>query len=164
MGDTKGIARQEISLTVNGVRRTTVVRAGETLLDLLRVHLMLTGTKCGCEVGECGACTVVMDGRAVNACMVLAVQAEGRTIMTIEGLADAEGLHPLQKAFLDLGAVQCGFCTPGMLMSAWAVLQDNPDPTRAEVTRAIAGNLCRCTGYQMVVDAILQAAGKSDQP
>ncbi|MBL6975567.1 MAG: (2Fe-2S)-binding protein [Deltaproteobacteria bacterium] len=162
MSGKKDNGRYAVGLTVNGARRDVVVQAGETLLDLLRRHLRLTGTKCGCEVGECGACTVVLDGKAVNSCMVLAVQADSCNVTTIEGLADADGLHPLQEAFLEVGAVQCGFCTPGMLMSAWAVLQENPGPTRAEVTRAIAGNLCRCTGYQMVVDAIMQAAKKPD--
>lgn len=151
-----------IRLEVNGVEHQLQVGAGETLLDVLRGRLRLTGTKRGCEIGECGACTVVLDGKAVNSCMVLAVQADGKKVVTVEGLARKEQgrlvLHPLQEAFIAKGAVQCGFCTPGVLMSAYALLCENPDPTREEVARAVAGNLCRCTGYQMIVDAILDAA------
>ncbi|NOZ00910.1 MAG: (2Fe-2S)-binding protein [Deltaproteobacteria bacterium] len=143
---------------VNGASREARIRPGETLLEMLRNRLGLKGTKCGCEIGECGACTVVMDGVAVNSCMVLAAQAEGARVTTVEGLARDGRLHPLQEAFLELGAVQCGFCTPGMLMSALALLEIRPRPTRDEVARAIAGNLCRCTGYQMVVDSIMKAA------
>lgn len=165
-----------IRLTVNGETRAIEVRPGETLLEVLRGRLRLTGTKRGCEVGECGACTVVLDGRAVNACLVLAVQADGAEVLTVEGLARVgcaggaagggnggvghsdQNLHPLQRAFLDHGAVQCGFCTPGVLMSAYALLARDPSPTPEAVRRAIAGHLCRCTGYQAIVDAILAAA------
>jgi len=148
-----------VSITVNGTVREMRVAAGETLLDVLRRRLRLAGTKRGCEVGECGACTVILDGEAVNACLVPAFQADGREVITVEGLARDGELHPLQRRFLELGAVQCGFCTPGMLMSAWALLRRNPDPTREDVARAVAGNLCRCTGYQMIVDAVVAAAG-----
>lgn len=149
-----------VRMTVNGTHREVRVRPGETLLEMLRKRLGLKGTKCGCEVGECGACTVLFDGRAVNACMVLAVQARDSEVLTVEGLGRRGRLHPLQEAFLRHGAVQCGFCTPGMLMSAYSILRQRPNPTREEVTRAIAGNLCRCTGYQMVVDAVMEAAAQ----
>lgn len=147
-----------ISLRVNGRMHTLEVNPGETLLEVLRKRLRLTGTKRGCEVGECGACTIVLDGRAVNSCLVLAVQADGSEVVTVEGLAREGALHPLQRAFLEYGAVQCGFCTPGFLMSAHALLLKDPCPTPEAVRRAIAGNLCRCTGYQMIVDAVLAAA------
>lgn len=149
-----------IRLTVNGVARSLDVFPGETLLEVLRGRLRLTGTKRGCEVGECGACTVVLDGRAVNSCLVLAVQADGAEVLTVEGLAREGTLHPLQRAFLEHGAVQCGFCTPGVLMSAHALLAQDPSPTPDAVRRAIAGNLCRCTGYQAIVEAVLAAAGE----
>lgn len=150
-----------IRLTVNGVEKHLEVLPGETLLEVLRGRLRLTGTKRGCEVGECGACTVVLDGRAVNSCLVLAVQADGAEVLTVEGLARGGALHPLQQAFLDHGAVQCGFCTPGLLMSAHALLAENPSPAPDAVRRAIAGNLCRCTGYQAIVDAVLAAADEA---
>jgi aerobic carbon-monoxide dehydrogenase small subunit len=152
-----------ITFVLNG-RPVTVHAPGEmTLLALLRDHLLLTGTKCGCEIGQCGACTVLLDGRAVASCLVLAGQVAGRHVETVEGLAeevtpDGAGLHPLQKAFLDLDAVACGFCTPGMLMSALALLRATPRPTRGEIRRALSGNLCRCTGYQPIVDAVVRAA------
>lgn len=150
-----------IGLRVNGRDYSIRVLPGETLLEVLRARLRLTGTKRGCEIGECGACTVVLDGRAVNACLVLAVQADGAEVLTVEGLARGHTLHPLQRAFLEHGAVQCGFCTPGALMSAYALLAQDPSPTRDAVRRALAGNLCRCTGYQTMVDAVLAAAGAS---
>jgi len=153
-----------VELTVNGDRREATVRPGETLLELLRGRFGLTGTKCGCEIGECGACTVVVNEEAVNSCMMLAVQADGADVLTVEGLADKELLHPLQTAFLEHGAVQCGFCSPGMLMSAYALLRKNPTPSRRDVARAIAGNLCRCTGYQMVVDAVMEAGKTWEVP
>ena len=124
------------------------------LVDLLRDNLGLTGTKKGCEIGECGACTVIMDGKAVNSCLVLAIQADGSKIRTIEGISENGELHPLQKAFLEHDAVHCGFCTPGMVLSAISLLEQNPEPTEYEIREAIAGNLCRCTGYQQIVDAI----------
>ncbi|MBS3873605.1 MAG: (2Fe-2S)-binding protein [Firmicutes bacterium] len=128
------------------------------LLDVVREELDLTGTKEGCGQGECGACTVLLDGKAVNACLVLVGQVEGRNIETIEGLATGSSLHPLQQAFIDEGAVQCGYCTPGMLLSAKALLSDNPTPSEAEIRVAIAGNLCRCTGYTKIIKAIQSAA------
>ena len=125
---------------------------------MLREDLGLTGTKCGCEIGECGACTVLLDGEPVNSCLVLAPQIAGRRITTVEGLAPEARLHPLQESFMDHDAVHCGFCTPGMLLSAKALLDRNPHPTETEIRTAISGNLCRCTGYQQIVDAVLQAA------
>ncbi len=130
-----------------------------TLLRLLREKLGLTGTKEGCGIGECGACTVLLDGMPVNSCLILAPKVEGRRVETVEGLGSRESLHPLQKSFVENGAVQCGFCTPGMLMSAKALLEKNPKPTREEIKEAISGNLCRCTGYQQIMEAI-EAVGK----
>jgi carbon-monoxide dehydrogenase small subunit len=129
-----------------------------TLLDLLRNELGLTGTKRGCGIGQCGACTVLLDGDAVNSCLVLAPQADGRGIMTVEGLAEDGVLHPLQKSFIDHGAVQCGFCTPGLLMSAKALVDKNRHPSEEEIREAISGNLCRCTGYIQIIEAIKEAA------
>ena len=143
--------------TINGRLRLLTVRANTTLLDLLRDHLGLAGTKCGCEIGECGACTVLLDGRPVNSCLVLAPQIAGREVLTVEGLAQSGKLHPLQESFLEHDAVHCGFCTPGMLLCAKALLDRNPRPTEAEIRSAISGNLCRCTGYQQVVEAIAKA-------
>ena len=143
-----------IQISFNGKAHTLSVPANWTLLDVLREKLGLTGTKRGCEIGECGACTVVMDGQAVNSCLVLAPQADGATILTVEGLEQNGQLHPLQESFLKHDAVHCGFCTPGMLMSAYALLQRIPDATPEEIRRAIAGNLCRCSGYQQIVEAI----------
>jgi carbon-monoxide dehydrogenase small subunit len=133
---------------------------GVRLIDLLRDRLDLTGTKEGCGEGECGACTVILDGAAVNACLVLAAQLQGRSVLTVEGLARNGELDPLQQAFIDAGAVQCGYCSPGMLMSAKALLLRNPHPREAEVRTAIAGNLCRCTGYTKIVEAVLRATGE----
>ena len=148
----------KIRLTVNGRQHECEVDAQTRLLDLLREDLALTGTKEGCGEGECGACTVLIDGRAVNSCLVLAVQADGKTVLTIEGLADGEALHPIQQAFVELGGVQCGFCTPGFIMSAYALLQENPSPTDEEILTALEGNLCRCTGYTKIVEAVRHAA------
>jgi carbon-monoxide dehydrogenase small subunit len=147
-----------ITLSVNGREVAVSVAPETTLLDLLRDTIGLAGTKRGCEIGECGACTVLLDGRAVNACLVLAAQADGARVRTVEDLAPADGLSPLQEAFLDRDAVQCGFCTPGLLMSATELLAVNPDPTDMEIRTAISGNLCRCTGYQAIVEAIREAA------
>jgi len=144
----------EIRLTVNRQKYTLKIEPEVLLVDLLRDNLGLTGTKKGCEIGECGACTVIMDGKAVNSCLVLAIQADGSEICTIEGMSENGELHPLQKAFLEHDAVHCGFCTPGMVLSAVSLLEQNPDPTEYEIREAIAGNLCRCTGYQQIVDAI----------
>lgn len=130
-----------------------------TLLQVIREDLGLTGTKCGCERGECGSCTVLVNGLAINSCLMLAIEAEGKEILTIEGLAKNGQLHPLQEKFIELGAIQCGFCTPGMIMTAKALLDRNPKPTEEEVRREIAGNYCRCTGYDKIVEAILAAAG-----
>ena len=144
---------------VNGELRELEVSPSRSLLDILREDLFLTGTKRGCDGGECGACTVIMNGKAVNSCLVLAVELDGSEITTIEGLSvDVDDLHPLQKAFIEKGAVQCGFCTPGMIMTAKAFLDVNAEPTESEVRDAISGNLCRCTGYTKIVNAILTAA------
>jgi aerobic-type carbon monoxide dehydrogenase small subunit (CoxS/CutS family) len=148
----------DLTLTVNGERRTVDVAPETTLLELLRERLELTGAKSGCEVGDCGACTVLVDGRAVNACLMLASQAAGRDVLTIEGLANRERLHPVQQAFEELAALQCGFCGPGMIMSAVALLDENPQPSAAEIRDALAGNLCRCTGYTKMVAAVEEAA------
>lgn len=147
-----------IQLIVNGETVEAAVEPNRTLVQLLREDLGLTGTKHGCGLGDCGACTVIMDGKPVNACLVLAVQAQGREILTIEGLADNGKLHPIQQAFVDKGAIQCGFCTPGMILSAKALLDDNPKATEEEIRTAISGNLCRCTGYQKIVEAVQEAA------
>jgi carbon-monoxide dehydrogenase small subunit len=157
---------KKISLhtTVNGRTYELEISPNQTLLDLLRDALGLTGTKRGCEIGQCGACTVLLDGRAVNSCLVLAGQTEGRQITTVEGLAQGEKLTPLQEAFLDHDAVHCGFCTPGMLMSAKDLLDRNPSPTQQEIRAAISGNLCRCTGYLQIVEAVDDAAKRMRHP
>jgi len=147
-----------IEVTVNGRRRRLDVAVHHTLLDVLRDDLGLTGTKECCDVGECGACTVLVDGRAMNACLILAVEADGAVVTTVEGLADDGRLSALQAAFLDAGAVQCGFCIPGQLMAARALLDREPDPTVADVHAALAGNLCRCAGYEQITEAVLAAA------
>lgn len=150
---------KSIELTVNGQRYKVDVDEDMRLIDLLRDKLGLTGTKEGCSEGECGACTVIMNGEIVASCLVLAFQAEGSEIITIEGLTGADGsLHPIQKAFLDQGAVQCGFCTPGMVLAAKWLLDRNPHPSREEIREALSGNLCRCTGYNKIVDAVQRAA------
>jgi carbon-monoxide dehydrogenase small subunit len=151
-----------INLKVNGKPLELAVEANQTLVDLLRYDLGLTGTKKGCETGECGACTVLLNDKPVNACLVLAVQANGAEILTIEGLRPPQGLHPLQQAFVEKGAIQCGFCTPGMILSATSLLKLNPNPTEAEIRTALSGNLCRCTGYQKIVEAI-QSVGKNHE-
>jgi carbon-monoxide dehydrogenase small subunit len=147
-----------IALRVNGQDERHDVEPNQTLLAFLRDTLDLTGAKEGCNEGECGACMVLVDGRAINACLMLAVEADGREITTIEGIGDAAHLHPLQAAFLKHSAVQCGFCTPGMIMTALGLLAENPDPDEAAVREAMAGSLCRCTGYRQILDAILEAA------
>lgn len=148
-----------IRVTVNGRERTWAARPGDTLLEILRREGFV-GVKKGCGTGDCGACTVLLNGRAVNACLVLAAKADGGAVMTIEGVADGERLHPVQDAFLEAGAVQCGYCTPGMVLSAVALLSRNADPTEAEIREAISGNLCRCTGYVKQVEAIQRAAAR----
>lgn len=150
--------KKEINLTVNGEEYRLAIEPHRTLLQVLREDLGLTGTKEGCGKGDCGSCTVLVDGKAVNACLMLAVQAKGKSITTIEGLAPAEGLHPLQEAFIQYGAIQCGFCTPGMIICAKAFLDENPHPTEEEVKRALAGNLCRCTGYTKIIEAVMAVA------
>ena len=149
-----------IELTVNGQPVEAVVEPNRTLLQFLREDLGLTGTKHGCGLGDCGACTVILDGQPVNSCLVLAMQANGKEVLTIEGLAENGKLHPIQQAFVDKGAIQCGFCTPGMILSAKALLDANPKPTEEDIRMAISGNLCRCTGYQKIVEAIGEAAEK----
>jgi len=150
----------EINLNINGKEYQLSVAENALLLDVLRDDLGLTGTKRGCEIGECGACTVIMDGKTVNSCLVLAAQADGSDIRTIEGVANGNELHPLQRSFLKYDAVQCGFCTPGMVMSAVNLLEQNPHPDEQEIKEAIAGNLCRCTGYQPIVNAIKAVENK----
>jgi len=152
------MAKLDVELTVNGENHKLEVGSQERLLDTLREQLKLTGTKEGCSVGECGACTVIVDDQAVNSCMVLTAQVDGSEIITVEGLESKSGLHPLQKAFVEKQAVQCGFCTPGMLMSALALLNSNPKPSKEEIKTALEGNLCRCTGYQQIIDAVEMAA------
>ena len=147
-----------IKLTVNDREIEIAVEPNMTLTDLLRYELRLTGTKKGCGTGDCGACTVLLDGLPVNSCLVLAVQANGREVLTIEGLAGNGKLHPIQQAFVDHGAIQCGFCSPGMILSAKALLDENTRPTEREIRTAISGNLCRCTGYQKIVEAVQSAA------
>jgi len=148
----------ELSVTVNGRPRAVSVEACETLAEVLRERLGLTGLKVSCDVQVCGACTVLVDGLAVSACTYLAADAEGRAVMTVEGLARDGQLTPLQQAFIDAAAFQCGFCTPGMLMAGTALLADNPAPTREEVVAELEGNICRCTGYVPIIDAVLRAA------
>jgi carbon-monoxide dehydrogenase small subunit len=152
-----------IVITVNGQQRTLTTKANRTLLQVLRDDLGLTGTKDGCSEGECGACTVIMDGKPVNACLVLAPQADGCEIITIEGLGTRQRPHPLQQAFVDEGAVQCGYCIPGIIMSSYALLQVNAQPTDEEIRQAIAGNLCRCTGYTKIVAAVKKASEVSQR-
>ncbi len=150
----------EISVKVNNEQKTFAIAPADVLLDVLRRE-GYTGVKCGCRAGDCGACTVIMNGKAVTSCLTMAAQADGAEITTIEGLAQSNGkLHPLQQAFLDHGAAQCGFCVPGMILSAKALLDEHPSPTEPEVREAIVGNLCRCTGYKKQVEAILSVADK----
>ena len=150
----------KIDLTVNGKPQTLEVASNRTLLDALRDDLQLTGTKRGCDIGACGACTVIVNGAAILSCLTQAARCGGKDITTIEGLAQNGHLHPLQESAIEHGAVQCGYCTPGWLLSAKALLDDNPTPTRDDITNAIAGNFCRCTGYKKIVESIL-AVGKS---
>ena len=152
--------KKEITLIVNEEPYTIMVEPKKTLVDVLRNQLGLTGTKKGCDRGDCGACSILIDGEVVNSCLVLAVMANGKKITTIEGLAKEGKLHPLQKAFVEYGAIQCGFCTPGLIMAAYAHLQKNPVPTELETKQAIAGNICRCTGYVKVVEAIQAVSHK----
>ena len=155
--------RQHISAVVNGDPVDFLTDPGATLLDALRDDLGLTGSKEGCGSGDCGACSVILDGRLVCSCLVLAVEAEGRRVETIEGMADGSKLHPLQQTFLEHAALQCGFCTPGLLVAAKALLDVNPDPTESEARYWLAGNLCRCTGYDKVIRAVMDAAAELRQ-
>lgn len=152
--------KRVLSFTLNGDPIEVVCKDNMTLLDLLRDKLGLTGTKKGCEQGECGACTVMLDGKPVNSCCTLAVECEGRGVVTVEGIAKNGQLHPIQKQFIEKWALQCGYCTPGMIMSAKALLDVNPHPTELEIREAIEGNLCRCTGYAKIVEAIQATAAE----
>lgn len=147
-------AKRLISLKINGQEYEVAVHPNRTLLELLREDLMLTGTKQGCDDGACGACTVLLDGSPVRSCLLLAVEAENRQVTTIEGLAETEKLHPVQQAFVDHGAIQCGYCSPGMILTAKALLDKNPAPSEQDIKLAISGNFCRCTGYNKIVTAI----------
>ncbi|NMB41281.1 MAG: (2Fe-2S)-binding protein [Firmicutes bacterium] len=160
IADKEGVRHYLVTLNVNGDSYTRVVKANTTLVNVLRYDLNLTGTKRGCELGDCGSCTVLLGGKPVNSCLILAVEADGHEITTIEGLAQSEELDAVQESFVENAAVQCGYCTSGMIMSAKALLNRNPDPTEKEVREAIAGNLCRCTGYVNIVKAVLAAAKK----
>lgn len=150
--------KQVVSITINGEVYELAVEPFWTLLDMLRNEIGLTGAKRGCNVGDCGACTVIMDGRPVNSCLVLGVEADGTELLTVEGLTKNGKLHPLQVNFLKYGAAQCGFCTPGILLAAKALLDENPQPTEEEIRFAIAGNICRCTGYAKIIEAIVNSA------
>ena len=154
------VERVVLTLDVNGEKRDLLVPSHKTLLEVLREDMQLTGTKHGCELGECGTCTVLVDGKPQLSCLVLPVQIQGRAITTIEGMADGATLHPLQQAFAELGAAQCGYCTPGILLSAQSLLAQNGEPTRDEIREALAGNLCRCTGYTKILEAVELAAGR----
>lgn len=147
-----------IQLTVNGEEYEAIVTPNQTLLEVLRNSLNLTGTKEGCGEGACGTCTILLDGKPVRSCLTLAVEVQGREITTIEGLAPMGELHPVQRAFVEHGAIQCGFCAPGMILTAKALLDENPNPTEQEARQAISGNVCRCTGYAKIVEAVLRAA------
>jgi aerobic-type carbon monoxide dehydrogenase small subunit (CoxS/CutS family) len=148
----------EVNLTVNGKLHQLMITPEERLIDILRCRLKLTGTKEGCGEGECGACTIILNGQTVNSCLILGVQANGGQITTIEGLGTRHTLHPIQNAFIEEGAVQCGFCTPGMILSAKAFLDENPQPTEEEIASALSGNLCRCTGYDKILRAVKRAS------
>ena len=150
----------EIEITVNGRKRRFDVEPNKLLLNLVRDELYLTGTKYGCGIGECGACTVLLDGEAVLSCMVLAVDADGKCVETIEGVADGDKLDPIQEAYIKEGAIQCGFCTPGFIMTTKALLKENPDPSEAEIREYLKGNYCRCTGYVNIIKAVQSAAKK----
>ncbi len=152
------MAKQIIKLTVNGRPYELLIEPNTTLVDVLRNELDLTGTKCNCRAGECGACTVLIDGKPTLSCLTLAVSAQDKNILTIEGLADGSRLHPIQQAFVDYGAIQCGFCTPGMILTTKALLDENPNPTQEEVKLALSGNLCLCAGYVKIIDAVMAAA------
>ena len=153
--------KEQIKLTVNGEPCEVLVEPSDTLLQVIRDKLGLTGTKESCSLGDCGSCTVILDGKAVNSCLVLAMEAKGGDVLTIEGLREVTGLHPIQKAFIEHGAIQCGFCTPGMVLSAKALLDENPTPAEEDVREAIGGNLCRCTGYVKIIEAVMAVADEN---
>ncbi len=152
------MAKHRIQITVNEEEHDLLVNPNLTLLDLLRYELGLTGTKEGCDEGDCGACTVIVDGKVVTSCLVLAVEVDGSRITSIEGVQNGENLHPIQQAFVDTGAVQCGFCTPGMILTTKALLDENPDPSDEDIEHYLEGNLCRCTGYTKIIEAVHRAA------
>ncbi|TMF21007.1 MAG: (2Fe-2S)-binding protein [Chloroflexi bacterium] len=156
----RDVERVVLTLDVNGEARQLLVPWHKTLLEVLREDMQLTGTKHGCELGECGTCTVLIDGKPQLSCLLLPIQLEGRAITTIEGMANGSDLHPLQVAFAELGAAQCGYCTPGILLAARSLLEENPRPARDEIREALAGNLCRCTGYTKILQAVELAAGR----
>lgn len=151
-----------ITLHVNGEEHEIAIKTNSMLVDVIRDQIGLTGTKAGCSSGSCGACTLLIDGRPMLACSTLAIECDGKAVRTVEDLADGEKLSPVQEAFLDQGAVQCGFCTPGMLMSVTALVESNPKPTHQEIKKALEGNLCRCTGYNAIFNAVLQVTGQHD--
>jgi len=152
------VKKVHVTTTVNGDEYEYLAEAGQTLVDVLRNELELTGTKEGCSTGDCGACSVIVDGELVCSCLVLAAETDGKSVETIEGMADGDTLHPLQRNFLELNGLQCGICTPGLLVASKALLEENPDPTEEEIRYWLAGNLCRCTGYHKVVEAVQDAA------
>jgi aerobic carbon-monoxide dehydrogenase small subunit len=149
-----------INITVNQKKYELAIETNMTLADMLREELKLTGTKKGCGLGECGACTVLLDGKPVSSCLVLAIEADNREVTTIEGIETEKGLHPIQQAFVEKGAIQCGFCTPGMVLSAKALLDENQHPDEQDIRKAISGNLCRCTGYQKIVEAVQSVSAR----
>jgi carbon-monoxide dehydrogenase small subunit len=155
--------RHKIHLTVNGEPHDLLVESRQTLVNIIRYELGLTGTKKGCDAGDCGSCTIILNGKPVNSCLILGVEADGSDILTIEGLQKGDELHPIQKAFINHGAVQCGFCTPGMILSAKALLDLSPHPTEEEIKLAISGNLCRCTGYKKIIEAIKSLGEESKE-
>jgi carbon-monoxide dehydrogenase small subunit len=154
------VDRHVIAMDVNGERRELLLPVHKTLLEVLREDMQLTGTKHGCELGECGTCTVLIDGKSELSCLLLPIQVEGRAITTIEGMAAGSKLHPLQQAFAELGAAQCGYCSPGILLASKSLLETNPRPSRDDIREALAGNLCRCTGYMKILEAVELAAGR----
>ena len=158
--DDNGIKHFLVTININGIDHTEMVKANTLLVNFLRDKLDLTGTKRGCELGDCGSCTVLVDGKPVNSCLMLAVEADGRKVVTIEGVSTTDSLDVVQQKFLEFGAVQCGYCTAGMIMSAKALLMNNPHPTYEEVCEGISGNLCRCTGYINIIRAVLSASGE----